>query len=248
MMLHQYLDSTYLKTASQDGITAQEHLKKNTFFINEAIRERFKLIMLLPEMVTHAKSLINKAQSDVLVGTVIDFPLGNATTNEKLHQAQKALDYGADELDFVIDYKAFIQGNISKVKDELITCTQLVIDNGKTAKWIIETAALDNEQIQHLCTLIKETILSHFPNQDTYSDVFVKSSTGFYPTPTNVPNGATSENIKLMLQYAHPLPVKASGGVRNRQQALELIALGVKRIGTSSAKEIVDGKDTLGTY
>src|SRR5690554_7384190 len=112
--IKQYLDSTYLKTAEQAGLSEIENKKTADHFINEAIRQEFKLIMIRPEVVAQAREAIDKAESGVLVGTVIDFPQGNAPLEEKLKQAQKAIDDGADELDFVIDYNAFKNGNIQK--------------------------------------------------------------------------------------------------------------------------------------
>jgi deoxyribose-phosphate aldolase len=74
----------------------------------------------------------------------------------------------------------------------------------------------------------------------------VKSSTGFYTTENNVPNGATIPSIMLMLENATPLPVKAAGGVRTYDEAVEMIKLGVKRIGTSGAKAIANGNTNVG--
>ena len=78
--------------------------------------------------------------------------------------------------------------------------------------------------------------------------MFVKSSTGFYKTEGGKPNGATLKAMILMLENAGPLPVKASGGVRDKDFAIKLIDLGVKRLGTSSAKIIVDGSGTVDNY
>ena len=76
----------------------------------------------------------------------------------------------------------------------------------------------------------------------------MKSSTGFYKTKDGLPNGATIPTITLMIENANPLPVKAAGGVRTLQEALEMIQLGVKRIGTSSAKNIADDKTATDNY
>jgi deoxyribose-phosphate aldolase len=76
--------------------------------------------------------------------------------------------------------------------------------------------------------------------EECYQHVFVKSSTGFYKTADNLPNGATLESIIMMLENASPLQVKASGGVSNQKIALQYIQLGVKRIGTSSAKALIE--------
>ena len=85
--------------------------------------------------------------------------------------------------------------------------------------------------------MIKEVVLNNFDDQAAQK-VFVKSSTGFFKTSDNKPNGATFETIKLISENAKPLRIKAAGGVRDYGTALKMISLGVDRIGTSSAKEI----------
>jgi deoxyribose-phosphate aldolase len=126
-------------------------------------------------------------------------------------------------------------------------CTKLGLDHNKVVKWIIEVAALTSMEIVQLSALIKNVIISRFDESD-YENVFVKSSTGFYKTPNGEPNGATVETIKLMLENSFPLPVKAAGGVRSFEEAQQMVRLGVKRIGTSSAKSIVDGEIAQGGY
>lgn len=247
MHIEQYLDATYLKTAEQAGISKKDNLeivKKN---IQEAIQCNFKLIMLRPEFVALAKEMIMDSNSKVTIGTVIDFPKGDKSTEFKIVEAKKAIKDGADDLDFVIDYEAFKRGEIDLVKEQVLFCTQLGLDNNKIVKWIIEVAALTNHQIVQLCALIKNTIIAHF-KESNYENVFVKSSTGFYKTTDGSPNGATIATIKLMLENSFPLPVKAAGGVRNYQEAIEMIRLGVKRIGTSAAKTIAEGKESKSDY
>jgi len=240
MKINQYLDSTYLKTAEQAGITEAENVVAVRQLVEEAIAEEFKLVMIRPQYVSMAKDRITNANSTVAVGTVIDFPQGTSATAAKLAEAQQAIDDGADELDFVCNYEAFIMGDLDLVKAEILEGTALALDNHKVAKWIIETAALDPQQIVQFCSLIKNVVLTNFKEGQMRS-VFVKSSTGFYNTADGQPNGATMPNIVLMLENAAPLPVKAAGGVRNYEEAVQMINLGVKRIGTSAAKAIVDG-------
>jgi deoxyribose-phosphate aldolase len=239
MKINQYLDSTYLKTAKQALISNEEDIEIVKKYIIEAINEGFKLVMLRPKHVLLAYNLIFKANSKLLVGTVIDFPKGKGGLDFKLNQARKAILDGADELDFVCNFKAFKKKNIDLVKQEILECTKLALQNNKTAKWIIEVAALNNKQIIQLSALIKNIVIANFKESD-YSSVFVKSSTGFYKTKDNLPNGATIESIILMLENASPLPIKASGGIKTFAQAKEFINLGVKRIGTSNAKIIAD--------
>ncbi len=240
MDIKQFLDSTYLKTPEQAGLSFEENKKVVQGFVSEAIEERFKLIMIRPDMVALAKKMISEAKSKVLIGTVIGFHEGTATLEEKLSEATKAIEDGADDLDFVCNYELFKAGETNKVREEVLKCTQLGLSHHKTVKWIIEVAALSDQQIIQLSTLIKNVVIANF-KEDFYSSVFVKSSTGFYKTKDNKPNGATVPTIIMMLENSAPLPVKAAGGVRTYQEAIEMINLGVKRIGTSSAKAISAG-------
>lgn len=247
MNVQHYLDSTYLKTPDQAGLSVLENTKVVAGFIQEAIEEGFKLIMIRPDMVKLADEMINEANSKVTIGTVIGFPEGTFSLEEKLKEAQQAIADGADDLDFVCNYEAFKRGEIDLVKKEILEGTKLGLAHHKIVKWIIEVAALSGDQIIQLSALIKNVVMANF-KEENYSSVFVKSSTGFYKTKDGLPNGATIPTIIMMLENASPLPVKAAGGVRTYEEALEMIRLGVKRIGTSSAKAIANGQIANGDY
>jgi deoxyribose-phosphate aldolase len=247
MNIKQYLDSTYLKTPAQAGLSVVENTEIVKKFIQEAIDESFKLIMIRPDMVSLAKKMIAKANSKVLIGTVIGFHEGTNLLQEKLDEANKAITDGADDLDFVCNYEAFKKGEIDLVKNEILQATKLGLQHHKTVKWIIEVAALNSDQIIQISALIKNVVMSNF-NEDYYNSVFVKSSTGFYKTENNLPNGATVSSIIMMLENCSPLPVKAAGGVKSYDEAIEMIRLGVKRIGTSSAKAIANEEISTSDY
>lgn len=247
MNVKQYLDSTYLKTASQAGLSEAENLIVVKNAISEAISENFKLIMIRSEYVSLAKEMILKTNSALLVGTVIDFPEGNSDIETKIKEANAAIENGADDLDFVCNYEAFKNGNLALVKQEILLGTQIGLAHNKTVKWIIEVAALTDKEIIQLSALIKNIVISNF-KEENYASVFVKSSTGFFKTENDLPNGATIPTIIMMLENASPLPIKAAGGVRTYNEAIEMIRLGVKRIGTSAAKTIVDGGNTTNQY
>ena len=247
MNIKHYLDSTYLKTAAQANLSEKENTEVVANCIQEAIDNDFKLIMIRPDKVALAKKMIQDAKSKVTIGTVIDFPLGNGTLEDKLVEAKQAIENGADDLDFVVDYEAFKRGEVDAVKEQVLQGTKLGLAHNKIVKWIIEVAALDNHQIVQLSTLIKNVVIANFAEKE-YDKVFVKSSTGFYKTPEGVPNGATVATIKLMLENSFPLPVKAAGGVRTYEEAVEMVQLGVKRIGTSAAKAIATGEISNSDY
>ena len=247
MNIKQYLDSTYLKTPEQSGISTSQDDMVVKDFIKEAVEEHFKLVMIRPNHVALAKKMILEAHSKVDVGTVIDFPEGKSSIENKLLEAEQAIKDGANDLDFVCNYTAFKEGKVDLVKNEILQGTKLGLTHHKIVKWIIEVAALTDQQIIQLSALIKNVVISNF-KEEFYSSVFVKSSTGFYKTADNLPNGATIPTIILMLENASPLPVKAAGGVRTYDGAVTMIKLGVKRIGTSAAKTIADGNASNSDY
>lgn len=234
-----YLDATYLKTPSQANISSADTKKQIIALAEEANTYNYKLVMVRPLYITLLKRTLKKS---VLIGTVIDFPEGKAPVNQKLKEAKKAIDLGANELDFVVNYSAFKDGNIDLIKEEVTKGTAICLKNNKVVKWIIEVAALSNEEIIVISRLIKQIVLDNFGEKNT-KNVFVKSSTGFYKTKTNKPNGATIENMRLIVENAKPLKIKAAGGIKNYETAQKFISFGVDRIGTSSAKEIVTKKE-----
>ena len=246
MNIAQYLDSTYLKTPEQSGISHEATLQKDKELAQEAIDNGIFAVMIRPDYVSEIKKYIQERNSNVAVGTVIGFHEGTYSVDEKLAEASKAIGDGADELDFVINYNAYLQGDKELVKNEFIKCTSLSLEHHKIVKWIIEIAALTDEQIADLTKSISNWAEENFSENDL-ANIFVKSSTGFYETTGGKPNGATFEGIKIMLDNAGKLPVKAAGGVRTPEDAEKMINMGVKRIGTSSALALL-GKGKASGY
>lgn len=246
MNIAQYIDSTYLKTPQQSGLSEDETKKIVFDLCDEAIENKIFAVMIRPDYVKEVKTYL-ESKSDVKVGTVIGFHEGTYSTDEKLAEAKKAIEDGADELDFVINYEAYKSGKIELVKNEVIECSKLGISEGKIVKWIIEIAALTDEQIADITKQIATWIEETFQEQDVQK-VFVKSSTGFYKTENGKPNGATVEGIKIMKANSGNLPVKAAGGVRSPEEAEHMIALGVTRIGTSSALALMSGSGKQSDY
>ncbi|WP_196885549.1 deoxyribose-phosphate aldolase [Aureivirga sp. CE67] len=247
MNVNQYLDSTYLKTPEQAGISEKETEQIVVDLVNEAIENNFKLVMIRPNFVSMAKKMIADAGADVVVGTVIGFHEGTATVVEKLEEAEKAIKDGVDELDYVVNYEAFKNEQINLVKGEVFKGTKIGLDNGKVVKWIIEIAALTNEEIVGLTQLIRDVVVENFTEEQA-KEVFVKSSTGFYKREDGGPVGATFEGMELICENAKPLQAKAAGGVRSYEDAVKMLEMGVTRLGTSSAKKIADGKTASEGY
>ncbi len=247
MQLNKYLDSTYLKTPGQAGLSKEETKQKVLDLIDEAIENDFILVMIRPEFVKMARKRIDDAKANVQVGTVIGFHEGTYPLTEKLKEAKKAIDDGADELDYVVNYKAYKKGDENLVKEEILQGTKIGLENGKKVKWIIEVAALNEKQIIGLSQLIRDVVLENF-DISKVKDVFVKSSTGFYQPTDGKPAGATFEAMKLIVENSKPLSAKAAGGVKTAQDAVKMIEMGVSRIGTSSAYKIFSGKQNNESY
>src|SRR5690606_4936492 len=246
MEINKYLDSTYLKTPEQSGLSEKETLETVLSLVDEAIANNIFAVMIRPDYVKQVKEYISDKTTDVKVGTVIGFHEGTNSTEAKLAEAQKAIEDGADELDFVINYEAYKTGQLDLVEDEVVLCTRLCLDHNKVAKWIIEIAALTDQQIAEITGLVSGWVANRFPGKEV--QVFVKSSTGFFVTEGGKPNGATFEGIRIMLDNAGKLPVKAAGGVRSPEDAEKMINLGVKRIGTSSALALLKNSESSADY
>ncbi len=168
---------------------------------------------------------------EVLVGTaikkaaVIGFPLGATATAVKLAEAQYCLDKGADELDMVINVGRLKSGHLRAVREE-ISKIKTLMTNAQELKVIIETCYLTKEEIQTASKLIL----------DAGGD-FVKTSTGFGT------GGATLEDVSLIKDIVgNKCKIKASGGIRDRETALQYINSGVHRIGTSSGVAMMKTK------
>jgi deoxyribose-phosphate aldolase len=161
--------------------------------------------------------------SSVRVCSVVGFPLGANTSSVKAFEAADAVRHGAREIDMVIDISALKEQDDQRVRDDI----HAVVRAARSAKVkvILETAALSDEEIIAGCMLARLA-----------GAAFVKTSTGFGS------GGATLRDVAL-LRWAvvGALRVKASGGIRSRERALDLLRAGADRIGASASIAIVSG-------
>jgi len=189
--------------------------------VNEAREYGFLGVCVPPFWVKRAQREIGKDK--ILLVTVAGFPLGYNMTETKLDEINRAIDNGADEVDVVWNISSFKTG-IPWTKIEIAKCSKLAHDHHKVLKVIIETAYLTDVEIVEASKLCA----------DAGAD-FVKTSTGFAPT------GAKVEHIKLMRQSVPTeVGIKASGGIKSLEQAIQLIEAGADRLGTSSGISIVN--------
>ena len=230
MNLSSYLESTFLQK-EEDFFSENKILTIINSLIKEAIDCKFKLVMLRPEYINYAKKIISSYQSDLSLGTVIDFPLGDKSKEEKIKQALIAINNGVSELDFVCDYNAFKRSQFKKFDSEIIEVSKVVLKHEKVIKWIIETGALSKKQIFNISLRISNIIDNNFKLQK--SNFYLKTSTGFYKG-----TGATFSDIKIIKEASNNIKIKASGGIKTYDKAIKMINAGVARIGTSSAFKI----------
>lgn len=206
-----YIDHTLLKPEATEAQIEE--------LCREAVKYSFYSVCINPSYVkTAAKSLQGSA---VRICCVIGFPLGATTTAVKAFEAAEALENGAAEIDMVIHVGALKDKREEYVMSDIATVVKAAA--GCPVKVIIETGLLTEDEKVLACKLAKKAGAS-----------YVKTSTGFGP------GGATVADVLLMRETVGPdLGVKASGGVRDLDAALQMIEAGATRIGTSSGVSIV---------
>ncbi|MBO3061875.1 MULTISPECIES: deoxyribose-phosphate aldolase [Mammaliicoccus] len=220
MSLAKYIDHTALKPD-----TTMEQIDA---LLEEAKEHGFKSVCVNPTHVAHAKEVLEG--SDVLVCTVIGFPLGATTSEVKAFETEDAIKKGANEVDMVINIGALKDGRDEDVKKDIESVVSAA--NGVTTKVIIETSLLTDAEKVRACELAVAAGAD-----------FVKTSTGFST------GGATAEDIKLMRETVGPdLGVKASGGIRSYEDVKTMIDNGATRIGASAGVKILKGETSDSDY
>lgn len=216
MELNKYIEHTLLK---QDA-TADDVMK----LLKEAREYNFLGVCVNPCNVKFAKQYLK--DTDIKVVTVIGFPLGQATTESKVLETIDAVKNGADEIDMVLNDGKLKDGDFDYIVNEISAIKTAA--QGHVLKVILETDLLTQAEIKRACELCVEGGAD-----------FVKTSTGFVKNGV----GAKVEDVKLMYETVHAsgLGVKASGGIRDKEAALNMINAGATRLGTSSGVKICAG-------
>ena len=217
MNYNKYFDHTML--APQATSTDIDKL------IKEAIKYDFKSVCIAPSYIKYAKEQL--AKTDVLICTVIGFPLGYNATSVKVYETKIALDHGADEIDMVINIGRFKNKEYEYVLNEIKAIKEVC--GNKVLKVIVETALLTNQEIK----TITEIVLKSGAD-------FIKTSTGFSF------RGASFEDVEIMKSIAQDkLLIKASGGIKTGEDVLKMIKLGASRLGTSKTVQIIEELNKL---
>lgn len=214
------IDHTILKP----NVTVEEVKQK----CKEAKEYEFASVCVNPVFVPLANNLLE--ETSVKICTVVGFPLGASTSETKAFETKNAIRNGAQEIDMVANIGAIKSGAFDIVRDDI----KAVVDATKIAgvtkdvitKVILETCYLTDEEKVKVAEIVKETKAD-----------FIKTSTGFGP------EGAKTEDVSMIRKtVGRSIGVKAAGGIRNFDDALDMLDAGANRIGTSSGVAIVTGE------
>ncbi len=208
-----YIDHTLLKAFATK--------KEIANLCSEANYYKFASVCVNPYYVSFAHDILKG--SGVNICTVIGFPLGANSSDVKAYETTRAIADGADEVDMVINIGAMKDGDYETVLNDIKAVVKAA--NGVLTKVIIETCYLTDEEKVKACELAKEAGAD-----------FVKTSTGFGT------GGATPEDVALMRKTVGPdMGVKASGGVRSKEDFEKVIEAGASRVGCSAGVKIMEG-------
>jgi deoxyribose-phosphate aldolase len=218
------IDLTNIKpTATADDIVA---------LCDDAKRHHFASVVVLPYWVPLVVGELEG--TDVKTCTTVGFPHGGSTRSTKVHEARNAVTNGADELDVVINLSALKSGDIDYVRRELSDIVSAAGLSGITqdakrtlVKVIIETPHLCKEEIILCCNLVRDS-----------SADYIKTSTGTHQ------NGSQVGDVRLIRSVVGPsMGVKAAGGIRTVEYAMDLLDAGASRLGTSTGVHILQTYD-----
>ena len=187
----------------------------------EAIEHNMASVCIPPSFVKQARSIF---ADKLAICTVIGFPLGYSTTETKLFEAKNALENGADEIDMVINIGNVKAGDFSAITNEIKKMKDVCGKN--ILKVIVETCYFTTEEKEAVCKCVTEAGAD-----------FIKTSTGFGTA------GASLADIALFKQHIGVgVKIKASGGIRTREDMETFINAGAERLGTSSAMKLLSEK------
>ncbi len=191
---------------------------------SEAREFGFATVCVPPNQVAFCSKLLAGASSKVI--TVIGFPLGYATGESMQQEAALAIEAGAEEVDMVIPYGKLLSGDLATVYDSVAHVVSAASPKSIPVKAILESAVLNDTQLAMASAIAIHAGAS-----------FVKTSTGF-----SAAGGASERALQIMRILSGPKGgVKASGGIRDQEAALRMIAAGANRIGASASIAITNG-------
>lgn len=213
MDIRRYIDHTLLKPDTKLNDIAR--------ICHEAIENNFYSVCISPYFVQKASQVLEN--SDVKISTVIGFPFGYSPTVAKVASMRRCLDQNVDEFDAVINFSAVKSGDFNFVENDIISMATTAHMKGKIIKVIVEPHLLTKEELQRVI------------------DICVKAEVDFIKNSTGVLGSGAQESLikELRLLIPDDISIKASGGIKTHQQALNLIEAGADRIGSSSSLSLI---------
>lgn len=220
--LAHYFDHTLL-----DSMATENDIRR---ICDEAMQYGFYAVCVHPRWVALCADILHR--SPVKVVSVAGFPFGTNVPRAKAYEAEAAIMDGADEVDIVADLASILSGDAEYLKKDFAAVLKVCrkMRPAVPLKVIIESAALNEEQIRFVCSIAQGQGVD-----------FLKTSTGFHKA-----GGARLEDVKLMIETAPRCKIKAAGGIKTLRQALAFIEAGVSRIGASSSVQIIEQFDATG--
>lgn len=212
MELNRYIDHTLLKADAGPSDIID--------LCNEAKEYNFKSVCVNSSYTKLVAE--NLKNTGIHVCTVIGFPLGAMDSDAKAYEAKRAIENGADEIDMVINIGQLKESNYDYVKKDIEKVFEETKDKA-ILKVIIETCLLNDYEIIKASGIIMES-----------GAEFVKTSTGFSS------GGASIRDVKFIKGIVGDrLQIKASGGIRSKEDAMSMIRAGASRLGTSKSIQII---------
>lgn len=216
MQLNKYIEHTNLNNKAT--------LKDIETLCNEAINYDFAAVVVYPYYVRLAKELLN--DTNIEVCTVVGFPSGESTREVKVFEAITAIELGADMIDMVMNISAIKNKDYEYVKDEIEEVRDAI--DGKVLKVIIETNLLTDKEIIKATEICNECFVN-----------YIKTCTGFT-------GGVDVDSVDIINKHKNDLvEIKASGGIKSREDMIKLIEAGATRIGTSHGVEIMNDSEVI---
>jgi deoxyribose-phosphate aldolase len=209
-----YIDHTLLKS-----VCTTADIDK---LCQDAVENKFAAVCVPPYVVKQAVRALN--ESEVKTATVIGFPMGYSSIDSKIMETREVIADGADEMDVVINIIALKNGDWSYLEKEMLKLLSLIHEKGKIIKVIVESGVLTKEELLRCCAVYGKMGID-----------FMKTSTGY------ADKGASVSDVLLMRDHLPSgVKIKASGGIRHYEFAIELIAAGANRLGCSASLQIVE--------
>ena len=216
MQLNKYIEHTNLNNKAT--------LKDIESLCNEAINYDFAAVVVYPYYVRLAKELLN--DTNIEVCTVVGFPSGESIREVKVFEAITAIELGADMIDMVMNISAIKNKDYEYVKDEIEEVRDAI--DGKVLKVIIETNLLTDKEIIKVTEICNECFVN-----------YIKTCTGFT-------GGVDVDSVDIINKHKNDLvEIKASGGIKSKEDMIKLIEAGASRVGTSHGVEIMNDSEVI---